>query len=212
MGTVLDTMTRWFHSPDVQAAVRQAVRTEEEQRLETRHAAARELQELEAQHAAARAVHEQERSAAACAVAAAQVALDAATRQYRVLVTQFETEQKWPLELQIEARRRQLRATVSPLLKAFLEELREEIAHTYAQRDVVTRPSIENWPIVVWNNHASVVRRVEAIRELMPACEENGSLVYEPLSDVELAERLAAMRASLPAVEARPVEYAEVLS
>ena len=102
----------------------------------------------------------------------------------------------------------QLRETASPLIKAFVAELRGDFMATQKLRDDVNERTIDGNIRTTWTNRDSIEARMEAVSRLISDQFSEGAPIWcAPLDDEALTVRLDEMRASLPGVETRPDQY-----
>lgn len=202
--STVERVAQWLDSPAGVELRRQMAEQEATDRLDKRRSAAADLADCERRLRQLRAERDRTLGAKAADVTARESDLSRAREAYSVEAAQFQ-DQESALTGRCSRLRITLQESVSPLVWDFRQELRDDINRTYRSRDVVTERGR-----VVWNNHASIEGRVEALRAALAQSDtEHGPLVYEALSDEDLAGRIEAIRASFPSIETRPARYGQ---
>lgn len=201
--SVVDLAKFFMESPAGRAVADQALRAQERERLETRAATAAALVALERDDLADARRAEKAIAPLHTAERAAEAAL-ATARERRATCEQERAHRASAAWRQLEAHRQALERSASPQIPAFKEELAREFKTAYASRDDVAERNIDNIAVLLWTNRDSIERRVVAIQA---AREALAALMYEALDEAELAGRLAALRASFPALDPRPARW-----
>ena len=177
--------------------------------LARRQALASERADVAERQLAAIAAHGPRAAAADSAIADARRALDAALAARAALEHQHRGGTMAPLDRRRDQIEHELRQTASPLIAEFRASLQLEVEAAIAQQDVVRAKKISGGFVDVWDNGASIGRRVQAIQASWHDVEP---LIYEALAETEIDARLIAIRAAWPVVDGRPEQYSDMPS
>jgi len=208
LADTMHTVTDWLRtSAGGRAIVDQAVAAQDHKRLEDRAAWAAELATLDAAELVeVRDTYEPARAAALADVKRHDAAL-ADARERLVMIEQARRIAAGDAAIRGERLRGALRASASPLLPAFLSEMRALARATFAQTDTVLEKRLDGSAPVAWSNHGSVTARLDAIRSAIAACDETGTLLYAAIDESSLTAALDRLRATIPDLEPRPRQF-----